>query len=180
MVHLRCLGGLLLAGLLLGAGGAAHAADGSIDHLPLGEEGIYDPANPALPSLQAPGMALSVLPPDRVGNHVNWVAALEQGAITPRKGLDPDAVMSTIDMDVLMTDTVSMPNVTFPHLQHTQWLACSNCHPAIFLPKRDGNPTSMYAIMNGEYCGVCHGKVAFPLTDCFRCHNTEADPRRLQ
>ena len=30
----------------------------------------------------------------------------------------------------------------------------------------------MTNIIEGQFCGVCHGKVAFPLTDCARCHTT--------
>lgn len=150
-------------------------------HPPLGAEGIYDPANPALSVLQAPQEALGVLPPNPAGgNYVNWVEALRRGAINPRKGVQPDAQMNVVDMNVLMTRTASMPNVKFPHREHTEWLACTNCHPAIFLPKKDGNPVNMYSILKGEFCGVCHGKVAFPVTDCFRCHNTPQDPRRLK
>lgn len=153
----------------------------SIDpnHVPLGADGIHDPANPGLSYLQEPVEALRDLPPDRVGNHVNWVKALDGGFIEPRKGMRPDMVMNAINMDVVMDRTASMPNVVFPHRQHTQWLSCGNCHTAIFLPKRDGNPVTMYAILNGQYCGVCHGRVAFPLSDCFRCHNRPRDPRSL-
>jgi hypothetical protein len=28
----------------------------------------------------------------------------------------------------------------------------------------------MLAILEGEQCGQCHGAVAFPLTECTRCH----------
>jgi hypothetical protein len=28
----------------------------------------------------------------------------------------------------------------------------------------------MTKIAAGEYCGRCHDRVAFPLTDCLRCH----------
>jgi len=27
----------------------------------------------------------------------------------------------------------------------------------------------------GQKCGVCHGKVAFPVTDCRRCHTQKKD-----
>ena len=30
---------------------------------------------------------------------------------------------------------------------------------------------NMMKIISGQYCGACHGIVAFPLEDCFRCHN---------
>jgi len=149
-------------------------------HPPLGVEGIYDPNNPSLSVLQAPAEALGPLPPAAAGNYVDWVGALNRGLIDPRKGVNADTQMNVVDMNVLMTRTASMPNVKFPHREHTQWLACTNCHPAIFLPKKDGNPVNMYSILKGEFCGVCHGKVAFPVTDCFRCHNTPQDPRRLK
>lgn len=150
-------------------------------HPPLGAEGLYDPTNPSLSVLQPPQEALGPLPPAMAGgNYVDWVAALRRGVINPRKGVQADAQMNVVDMNVLMTRTASMPNVKFPHREHTEWLACTNCHPAIFLPKKDGNPVNMYSILKGEFCGVCHGKVAFPVTDCFRCHNTPQDPRRLK
>ncbi|WP_448191358.1 c(7)-type cytochrome triheme domain-containing protein [Azospirillum sp. sgz301742] len=175
----------LSAVLLWGAASAPAAEKGAPAqaqmHPPLGAEGIYDPTNPSLSVLQAPEEALGPLPPGLSGgNHVNWVEALRRGQINPRKGVAADAQMNVVDMNVLMSRTASMPNVKFPHREHTEWLACTNCHPAIFLPKKDGNPINMYSILKGEFCGVCHGKVAFPLTDCFRCHNTPQDSRRLK
>lgn len=164
--------------LLVALAGAAPAQDAA-RHAPLGQEGIYDREGPGLPFLQQPEEALGSLPPGRLGNHVDWMQALEGGYIEPHTGLDPDARMNALDMNVLMNRTASMPYVAFPHRQHTLWLSCTNCHPAIFLPKKDGNPVTMYAILSGEYCGVCHGKVAFPLIDCFRCHNTAQDTRSL-
>jgi c(7)-type cytochrome triheme protein len=157
----------------------APAPNLDLKHPPLAMDGIHDPANPSIQFLQEPSEALKDLPQDKAGNIVNWVQALDGGFIEPRKGLRPETLMNSINMDVLMDRTASMPNVLFPHRQHTQWLACTNCHTAIFLPKRDGNPVTMYAILNGQYCGVCHGKVAFPITDCFRCHNKARDPRSL-
>jgi c(7)-type cytochrome triheme protein len=32
---------------------------------------------------------------------------------------------------------------------------------------------NMFQILQGEYCGVCHGAVSFPLTECKRCHSVE-------
>ena len=64
-----------------------------------------------------------------------------------------------------------MPDVVYPHKQHTQWLDCANCHPAIFIPQKGANQISMASILLGEKCGVCHGKVAFPVSDCRRCHS---------
>jgi len=173
---------VFLAAAFMAAAAIAVAAAGknpSARHLPLAEDGIHDPAGPGLQFLQQPDAALRDLPPDRVGNQVNWVEALDGGYIDPRKGVKPGTAMNAINMDVLKTKTGSMPQVRFPHRQHTAWLGCNNCHPAIFLPQKDGNPITMYAILKGEFCGVCHGKVAFPVTDCFRCHDTPVDARRL-
>ncbi len=170
---------LLAAATCLGLATTCRADDAWPLHPPLGAEGIYDRANPALQYLQQPEEALGPLPKDVVGNHVNWVEAIERGHIQPRAGITADARMNVVDMNVVMTRTASMPYVKFPHRQHTQWLACTNCHPQIFLPKKDGNPVTMHAILKGEFCGVCHGKVAFPVTDCFRCHNTRQDSRSL-
>ena len=76
-----------------------------------------------------------------------------------------------LDLDVLMTDTAAMPIVRFPHRPHTEWLDCANCHDHIFLPKAGANPVNMFAILQGNFCGQCHGAVSFPLTQCRRCHN---------
>ena len=44
-------------------------------------------------------------------------------------------------------------------------------HDKLFRSKAGANRFSMTAILNGEQCGVCHGAVAFPLTECNRCHS---------
>ena len=67
-----------------------------------------------------------------------------------------------MDMNIVREVKGSMPDVVYPHKQHTEWLDCSNCHPAIFVPQKGANQISMAAILLGEKCGVCHGKVAFP------------------
>lgn len=170
---------IMVAAVVCGPARVQAADEINAPHPPLGEEGIYDPTNPGLPFLQQPDAALRELPPDRAGNRVNWVEALRGGFIEPLKGLKPKATMNSINMDVMLSRTGSMPQVKYPHKQHTEWLACNNCHPSIFLPQKDGNPITMYSILKGEFCGVCHGKVAFPIYDCFRCHNTPQDSRKL-
>jgi c(7)-type cytochrome triheme protein len=141
---------------------------------PLAEDGIHDPDGQTIGVLQEPARALKDFPKDRRGE-VNWVKALEQGFINPRKSVNDDPwekeLMKPMDMNILFTNTASMPHVLFPHRQHTEWLACSNCHPAIFIPQRDANPITMTRILNGEFCGRCHDKVAFSLWVCERCHS---------
>jgi c(7)-type cytochrome triheme protein len=61
--------------------------------------------------------------------------------------------------------------VLFPHRPHTEWLDCENCHDKLFKKKAGETPINMFQVLQGEYCGRCHGAVAFPLTECRRCHS---------
>ncbi len=142
---------------------------------PLAEDGIHDPQNSAIKILQNPIESMQAFPKDRRGE-VDWMKALRQGIINPRKSLSGDGfggkeIMQELDVDILMKNTQFMPYVRFPHLAHTQWLACSNCHPAIFIAREDANPISMEKILKGEFCGRCHDKVSFSLFVCERCHS---------
>jgi c(7)-type cytochrome triheme protein len=137
----------------------------------LHDDGVHDPRSPALALLQQPAEALAPLPRDTAGNLVNWVRALDSGAIAPRSTLLADAPVRLREDSIVIARYGSMPAVRFPHRQHTLWLDCSNCHEALFKSQRGANRYRMSAILNGEQCGVCHGAVAFPLTECNRCHN---------
>ena len=136
----------------------------------LAEDGIHDPANEAIKALQEPSEAMSAFPLDRRGG-VDWVKAINLGIIDPRADLKGEQEMMVMDMDIMFTDTGNMPWVRFPHHAHTQWLACQNCHPAIFKPRKGANNPSMDGILAGEHCGRCHDKVAFALWICERCHS---------
>jgi c(7)-type cytochrome triheme protein len=104
------------------------------------------------------------------------VAALNEQKIRPRfDRLDPTAEAIVMDLNIVREVKGSMPNVVYPHKQHTQWLDCSNCHPAIFVPQKGANQISMAMILLGQKCGVCHGKVAFPVSECRRCHSQKKD-----
>ena len=152
-----------LAGTVVGAG----------NWKPLKNDGLHDPANPAIEVLQEPGEALSVLVPDGAGNKVDWVQSLQQGLIAPRPSLEGDEEPEIRETTVLMKNTYPMLYVRFPHKPHTEWMSCETCHDRIFLPQVDANPMNMGKILEGEYCGLCHGAVSFPLTECNRCHNTD-------
>ena len=131
----------------------------------------YDPANPDLANLQHPDEAYAALPKDRRGAP-DWMAALRQGAISPRAALYGDVRPYLFDLDVIMGNTRQMPAVRFSHRAHGEWLACANCHPKPFLPRVGANPLRMADIFRGKGCGVCHGRVAFaPFLDCERCHS---------
>ena len=171
---------LLSSALLLGGAvfisAGAHAEEGGGhyqlhgDVVPIMEDGIHDPQNDASKTLQAPAEAMRDFPRDERGV-INWVETLDQGLIAPRTGLTGNEKMHSVDFDVIFKNTASMPYVRFPHLPHTKWLTCKNCHPGIFLPQRGGNFVTMASIIEGEFCGVCHGKVAFPPLQCNRCHS---------
>jgi c(7)-type cytochrome triheme protein len=150
--------------------GAALAAGGNL-WTPLEKDGIHDPRGPGLAALQQPADALASLPRDTAGNLVRWVDALDSGAILPRTNILPETKVRVLDLDLIIAKYGSMAAVKFPHRQHTLWLDCSNCHNGLFIDKAGANKFSMTAILNGEQCGLCHGAVAFPLTECARCHS---------
>jgi c(7)-type cytochrome triheme protein len=110
-------------------------------------------------------------PKDLMGN-VDWVAGLKAGLFQPRPGIDPEAAeMPALPLDVLLDPGIPGLEVVFPHAPHTERLRCDSCHPAIFQMKAGADPITMAGIFAGEYCGRCHGKVAFaPATGCPRCH----------
>jgi c(7)-type cytochrome triheme protein len=146
-------------------------------NLPPHEDGIHDPSIEEVYLLQAPLTGLAGLPASAAGNRVDWVKALNEGKLAPRfDRVDPQAQPAVLDLNIVREVKGSMPDVVYPHKQHTQWLDCSNCHPAIFKPQKGANAMSMAAIMVGEQCGVCHGKVAFPVSECRLCHSKSKSP----
>jgi len=141
-------------------------------NLPPAEDGIHDPTNDGTLALQAPLAAFGPFPKSNAGNRVDWVKALAENKIQPRYDrIDPAAVPAVMDLNIVREVKGSMPDVVYPHKQHTEWLDCSNCHPAIFIPQKGANQISMAAILLGQKCGVCHGKVAFPVSECRLCHS---------
>lgn len=138
---------------------------------PLSNDDVHDPTGPAVMQLMEPREGLLPLPPDSAGNKVRWLEALDKGIIAPRSNIFPETKVELLDLDILLDLYGNMPIVLFPHLRHTKWLDCSNCHDHIFKKKTGTSGISMLRILNGEQCGLCHGAVAFPLTECNRCHS---------
>ena len=146
-------------------------------NLPPLEDGIHDVTNEATALLQAPLQAYAGMAKSNAGNRIDWVKALNDKKLQPRADKqDPKAEMAVLEMNIVREVKGSMPDVVFPHRQHTQWLDCSNCHPAIFIPQKGANQMSMASIILGQQCGVCHGKVAFPISECRLCHLKSKDP----
>jgi c(7)-type cytochrome triheme protein len=154
-------------GLVLAALAVAAAARWK----PLAADGVHDPAAPAIGVLQEPAEALATLPPDTAGNMVSWMRALDEGHIAPRTNILPETKVNLRTTDVLLKNTGEMHMVRFPHRQHTAWLDCSNCHDQLFAQQAGATKINMFLILQGEKCGLCHGAVAFPLTECARCHS---------
>jgi c(7)-type cytochrome triheme protein len=145
-------------------------------NLPPLEDGIHDVANEATGLLQAPLQAYTGLPRSNAGNRIDWVKALNEKKLQPRADKqDQKAEMAVLELNIVREVKGSMPDVVYPHRQHTQWLDCSNCHPAIFIPQKGANQISMASIILGQKCGVCHGKVAFPVSECRLCHSKAKD-----
>ncbi len=119
--------------------------------------------------------ALKGMPKDDFGNKVNWVKALRKKKIRPAASLEGKGKLKSLDKDIIIPSTIytpAPPAVLFPHKAHTEVMDCKSCHPGRFKAKKGGTPgMDMMKIINGRYCGACHGKVAFPLEDCFRCHS---------
>jgi c(7)-type cytochrome triheme protein len=145
-------------------------------HEPTAETGadqnkFYDPLNPDYGTLQKADDARARLPLDKRGA-IDWMTALRSGAIAPRADLSGTQKSEILHLDVILKNTKEMPFVRFPHNSHTEWLACSDCHDKLFVPKAGANQITMEKIFRGEYCGVCHDRVAFVTHySCERCHS---------
>ena len=112
------------------------------------------------------------LPRSKWGNEIDWMKALNDGLIKPKESLSENFQSLHLDRTLeLRAEMSGIPPAVFPHKEHVKWLDCSNCHPDIFnIKKKTTAHFSMSRILNNEFCGVCHLKIAFPQNDCKRCH----------
>lgn len=121
--------------------------------------------------------AYEMLPKDDI-DEVDWMAALRQEVIKPRTQLPGQNAPQPMvfQWDFYFSGPEPESDAFFPHSAHTEWLTCASCHPAIFPYRELGmDPSGTYGIVmdqifEGEYCGKCHGVVAFALDSCMRCH----------
>lgn len=145
--------------------------------------GIGDPAVPASNAFKLgrgwhpQALVESNLPKDKFGL-IDWAKAVRDNAVKPRFSLDPAVTQDDEPMDldiVIETKSDFVNDVLYPHKIHTYWLKCEICHGtvggAIFTPARGTNNMTMTGISQGQWCGRCHNKIAFPLADCKRCHS---------
>jgi len=162
------------------------SSDFSIDHytgnLDDPVNGLPEPGPPYGRENSSGDVVLKDFPRDAVGN-VDFVKAfgaeektgpiykMGKAIIKPHESLDLSKPGTPpFPFDIPIPAVGAMPDVIFPHFPHTFWLDCANCHPGIFIMKKGSNPISMVKIINGEFCGRCHGRVAFTLSNCTRCH----------
>jgi len=120
------------------------------------------------------------LPKAVLGNGINWEEAEEKGLIKPidfLEGVSVQRPSMKAQKDFSITVKTSwMDKVLFSHKKHAIWNGCEVCHPEIFPAVQKGaTKYSMFQIVNGQYCGVCHDKVAFPIQDCQRCHTSPVE-----
>ena len=115
------------------------------------------------------------MPTEKFGNGINWEKAEKEGKIKLTDYIEgvsaPRAKMKVKSDLTLKGNLEGMPDIIFSHTKHTVWNGCELCHPDIFGIKKGGTKYSMAEIFEGKYCGACHSSVAFPLTDCQRCHS---------
>ncbi len=147
------------------------AADSpQVDRLGLSSDTDLSTERPAIETVDSWDEALSMLPKD-YKKQADWSAAVEQGVVKPRYGIDPKSSYDRIfQYDFIIEELPDKPKNEgyFPHSSHTQWLGCKNCHMTLYPYKR--NFATMKEMRQGLSCGACHGKVAFSLRQCKRCH----------
>jgi c(7)-type cytochrome triheme protein len=114
------------------------------------------------------------LPKKNPWNLVDWEEAEARGFIQPvdfLPGVSIERLPLTVQKDFSIASRGWMSDIIFSHKKHALWNGCEVCHPDIFPSVKKGTVKySMLEVWNGQYCGVCHGRVAFPLNDCQRCH----------
>lgn len=115
------------------------------------------------------------LPEGRFGNGIDWAKASRDGLVKPKNFIEgisfPRTKMKHEEGDVnLDAKLAGLPDIVFSHKEHAVWNSCDLCHPDLFALKVGQTKFTMQEIFAGQYCGACHGQVAFPLQDCGRCH----------
>lgn len=113
--------------------------------------------------------------PRAIGQAIDWEKAEEEGTITPIDFLEGLSVqrgaLKAQDDFSIESQATWASDVIFSHKKHAIWNGCAVCHPDIYASTKAGTVKySMFQIFEGQSCGVCHGKVAFSLFLCEKCH----------
>lgn len=115
------------------------------------------------------------LPRLQLGGLIDWEQAEVRGLIVPvdiLPGTSIERPALDVRKDFEITSRSSwMGNILFSHKKHALWNGCEICHPDIFPSVKKGTlKYSMFEISGGQYCGLCHNTVAFPINHCQKCH----------
>lgn len=108
-------------------------------------------------------------------NQIDWEKAEEKRLIKSIDSIEgifykTDAIKAQDNFSIEV-NTKRKTDVIFSHKKHVVWNGCAVCHPMIFPSSAKGSVQySMFQIMDGEYCGVCHVSVAFSVWLCYKCH----------
>jgi len=133
---------------------------------------------------QPRAFSMAGLPKDKYGL-VDWIKITKNGMLLPKGSIDPDHPIyespvhyvfdeegeEDIEDIVIPVKSKTIAEVLFPHTLHAWWLNCKSCHPHRFVRTAGDTKMTMKEMAKGKYCGECHGKVAFPLEDCGKCHD---------
>lgn len=106
---------------------------------------------------------------------VDWEEAEATGLIKPIDTLEGISIKKPAlksQEDFAIQARVNwVSDIIFSHKKHAVWNGCEVCHPDIFPAAKKGVVRyTMFHLSSGQYCGVCHGKVAFPVAQCSGCH----------
>ncbi len=120
-------------------------------------------------------MFTAKFPKRKPGDLIDWEKAEADGLIHPidyLPGISIKRQALTAQKDFSITSKSTwMPDIIFSHKKHIVWNGCEVCHPDIFPSSKKGTVKyNMLDIATGQYCGLCHNRVAFTLNDCERCH----------
>jgi c(7)-type cytochrome triheme protein len=106
---------------------------------------------------------------------IDWEKVEHLGKVNPidfLENISHERPSLKAQRDFSIETTLFKSDVIFSHKKHTVWNGCEVCHPLIFRSAKKGTVKySMFEIMDGEYCGVCHLSVAFPVWLCDKCHS---------
>lgn len=109
-------------------------------------------------------------------NLIDWEKAEAKGFIQLvdfLEGVSYERDKMKVQKDFAIEVTTWASDVIFSHKKHAIWNGCELCHPLIFPSSKQGTVNyTMFEIARGEYCGVCHVSVAFPVWLCHKCHKS--------
>lgn len=116
------------------------------------------------------------LPKALYGNKINWNQAEEEGLIKTKDFIEgvsfPEkSPIKNTHEESRSSMAEGLPGIIFSHPKHASWTGCGMCHPEPFALELGKTKMTMKEITAGKYCGMCHGKVAFPLYNCSQCHS---------